>query len=139
MFKFRKRKFANWRWFLLFVLIALLILLLALLLREYLDLTYAVARYKAETGEHIQSLTETVNALKTANTGLVAENHSLTQQVQELTVKINGQPIPQPKVVNVPSELETPKHLAPLSPAPIVITTLFTLLNGIRMLVPALP
>jgi hypothetical protein len=136
---FKKRKFANWRWFLLFVLIALLILIIVLLLREYTDLTYAVARYKAETGEHIQSLTETVNALKTANTGLVADNHALTQQVQELTVKINGVPVKEPVTVNVPSGIETPKHLAPLSPAPIVITTLLTLFNGIRMLVPVLP
>lgn len=139
MFK-RKKKFINWRWLLVAVIIALLIAFIAYLLNEYSHLTYAVARYKAETNDTIQGLTDTVNSLKTANAGLINENHALTQQVQELTVKINGQPIKQPTVVNVPSGLETPKNLfTPATTAPIVITAVLTLLNGLRTVLPALP
>lgn len=141
-FKLRKAKAISWRWVAVWVLIALLLLALYLLLKEYGDLTYAFARHRAETDLHIQGLEQTVELLKTANAGLTNANADLTQQVQELTVKINGQPVAvqEPTVVNVPSGLEKPTPLfSPATTVPIVITTLVTLFNGIRTLLPALP
>lgn len=144
MFKFKLRKVRaiSWRWVAVWVLIALLLLALYLLLKEYGDLTYAFARHRAESGDTIQGLQETVNALKTANAGLTNANADLTMQVQELTVKINGQPVvmQEPTVVNVPSGLEKPTPLfEPAKVAPAVVVTLLTLLNGLRTVLPALP
>lgn len=141
-FKLRKAKAISWRWVAVWILIALLLLALYLLLKEYGDLTYAFARHRAESGDTIQGLQDTVQSLKTANAGLTNANADLTMQVQELTVKINGQEVVSqaPTVVNVPSGLEKPTQLfSPATTAPIIITTLVTLFNGIRTLLPVLP
>jgi hypothetical protein len=142
--KAKKRRFINWKW--VMVWIALIILLLALLmtLLNNLHMADAFVRYQHDTNDHIQSLTDQLNSVQVENTNLHTANESLAQQVQELKIKINGMEVAttpaEPKVVNVPSDLETPTPLIkPPSVAPIVISTLVTMFNGLRMLVPVLP
>lgn len=145
VYKKRRKKYLNWRWFMVAVLIAVIIALLAViiwLIGEHMDLTYAVARHKAQTAEQIQSLQETVTALKTANTALITDNIALTQEVNALQIKINGQ------VVNVATNAPNAHFKAPSAPhtafngdpilnVPVAITTLITLVNGLKNLLPA--
>lgn len=153
------------------IALAILALLLALLweLNFSLRLMAEFSRYKAETGTHIQSLTETVNALNTENASLTdaleslqAENARLQDvivdqygQVQELKEQLTISelitvPAPQGQLSEAPPTIEKPttstqgSEINPLKPdhiltTTVIVSTLTTLYNGLRLLVPAIP